>query len=395
MIKSATLAFAVMFPLACPPVVWGSSPDSGSPSRAGADGDESRWLEKLDGEDRSALYRTLGFAAPEFTPSLHWIGSEATPLSSLKGKVVVLQTWSSKNSAGRRWPAKIAQLFQDAPDVRVLAVHTPEGAENAAAFLEQKPQSVPVIVDSNGEYCDQLGAFKRPVNFVLDKSGAVRYAGLNEKGLRLAVQKLIEEPYDAAATPRKRPDAEANDVKSVAFPTFDTPTSTPDFRGKRAPDLGKIQWLSPQPNATGKVVIIDFWATSCGPCRAMIPHMNELSDAFLDDVCVVGLTDESESQVKKGLSDNNLAPSAFRYCVATDTSGSMKKAFSINGIPHVVVISSDWVVRWQGHPSMLDRPTLKQIVDANKSAVAAAKSNATGSANRWAAELSSSKSRRG
>jgi predicted regulator of Ras-like GTPase activity (Roadblock/LC7/MglB family) len=43
----------------------------------------------------------------------------------------------------------------------------------------------------------------------------------------------------------------------------------------------------------------------------------------------------------------------------------MKSAFGIRGIPHVAVISTDWIVRWQGHPSSLDANTVAAIVAAD------------------------------
>ena len=43
----------------------------------------------------------------------------------------------------------------------------------------------------------------------------------------------------------------------------------------------------------------------------------------------------------------------------------MKGAFQVRGIPHVAVMSTDWVVRWQGHPSALSEAVVRQIVEAD------------------------------
>jgi len=69
---------------------------------------------------------------------------------------------------------------------------------------------------------------------------------------------------------------------------------------KPAPPLNIKHWIQPreQPpsgwqDLTGKVVVIEFWATWCGPCVAAIPHLNELSRKFQNrGVQIISVSDE-------------------------------------------------------------------------------------------------------
>src|SRR4030095_15566093 len=61
-----------------------------------------------------------------------------------------------------------------------------------------------------------------------------------------------------------------------------------------APEGAGLGWEQLQ----GKVVVLEFWATWCGPCVATIPHMNELADQFKGEpVQFVALTQEPEKTV--------------------------------------------------------------------------------------------------
>lgn len=116
------------------------------------------------------------------------------------------------------------------------------------------------------------------------------------------------------------------------------------FLGKKAPDFVVEKWLTAEPDRKGKFVLIDFWATWCGPCRRAIPELNEFHRKFADKLVVIGVSDEKEEAVRK-MSDPKI-----EYASAIDTRARMKKALEVEGIPHVILVDPQGIVRWEGFP---------------------------------------------
>lgn len=140
-----------------------------------------------------------------------------------------------------------------------------------------------------------------------------------------------------------------------------------DFRGKAAPEFVVEEWLTGKaPDMKGKVVVIDFWATWCGPCKKLIPEMNEWAAKLKDDVVFIGVSNEKPEVVKKFMETTKMA-----YHVAIDTQNRMGDKVGVQGIPHCLVIGPDGVVRWQGWPQddadKLTQEVIEQIVAASKS----------------------------
>ncbi|HWC96328.1 MAG TPA: TIGR03435 family protein [Candidatus Sulfopaludibacter sp.] len=84
-------------------------------------------------------------------------------------------------------------------------------------------------------------------------------------------------------------------------------TASGDVRvGQPAPEIALDQLLPEQPAANaslaalkGKAVVLEFWATWCGPCVMAIPHLNELTVQFKEQpVVFLSVTDESSAAVE-------------------------------------------------------------------------------------------------
>jgi thiol-disulfide isomerase/thioredoxin len=137
-----------------------------------------------------------------------------------------------------------------------------------------------------------------------------------------------------------------------------------------APPLRLEKLLQAPPDAVatwdalkGKVVVLEFWATWCGPCIEAVPHLNELAEEFeKQPVRFIAITDEKESVVQPFL--RRKAMSAW---VGLDTDRSMFKDYGVSGIPHTVIVGTNGIVAAVTHPASLSSTHIKNVL-AGKSA---------------------------
>ena len=137
--------------------------------------------------------------------------------------------------------------------------------------------------------------------------------------------------------------------------------------GDPAAPLVISEWVKGQPAdlaaAKGKqIVVVEFWATWCPPCRASIPHLTELQKKF-KDVRFVGVSDEDAAVVKKFVAKMG---EKMDYAVAVDkerkTSAGYMEAYGIGGIPQAFIVDLHGQVVWNGHPMDGLEQALQEVV---------------------------------
>lgn len=111
----------------------------------------------------------------------------------------------------------------------------------------------------------------------------------------------------------------------------------------------------------GKVVVLNFWASWCGPCRDETPVLQAFSEsAAAEGVVVVGVNQQEQEATARGFADEF----GVQYPVLLDSAGSVSEGYRVGrGLPVTFVVDRTGVVR-AVHLSSVERAQLEESVRA-------------------------------
>jgi len=105
----------------------------------------------------------------------------------------------------------------------------------------------------------------------------------------------------------------------------------------------------------GKVVVVNFWATWCPPCRKEMPDLDELYKRFKDQgLLVLAISDEDMGKVRPFIADHKVS-----YPILLDPGRKVNELFQIEGIPRTFVYDRDGKLVAQS----IDMRTQKQFLE--------------------------------
>jgi thiol-disulfide isomerase/thioredoxin len=131
--------------------------------------------------------------------------------------------------------------------------------------------------------------------------------------------------------------------------------------GTAPPEVVADDWLNTDKTPTlaglkGKVVVVEFWATWCGPCVAGIPHLNKLHEDYgPKGLVILSFTDQSKTGIENFMKDKPM-----KYVLGTGS--ELASEYGVEGIPHAFIVGKDGKLVWHGNPN--DKDFDKQLLSA-------------------------------
>jgi thiol-disulfide isomerase/thioredoxin len=128
---------------------------------------------------------------------------------------------------------------------------------------------------------------------------------------------------------------------AAALPESDHPLAgspAPEFE-LSSPASGESARLD---HYAGRVVLVDFWATWCEPCRESFPRYQALAERYGDQIAVIGVSEDDDHI---GI-DSFGRETGVRFPLVWDDEKSVAQRYQIKGMPTLFIIDKNGLIRF-------------------------------------------------
>jgi thiol-disulfide isomerase/thioredoxin len=310
-----------------------------SPAFAPAGEFPDDWFYPSDADKKAKHDELVGKPAPPLNLS-DWENGQVTA-ADMKGKIVVVDvwaTWCGPCIASIPRNNEVAEKYKDKGVIVVGVCSSNRGQEKMAQVARAKGMKYPTGRDKDLKVQKDWRVMWYPTYAVVDRAGKLRAIGLHPDGMEKVVEKLVAEPASADAGTSSSSSAAA--VASIEPQWLEGDRARfASLEGKPVGAFDLTNWTNSSAlsaaDLKGNVVLIDFWATWCGPCKAAVPHTNEMMEKYgSQGLTIVGVCHpkghEIMTQTAKEL--------GIKYPIAADAKGDMIKHWKVDGFPDYYLI---------------------------------------------------------
>ncbi|MEM7228221.1 MAG: TlpA disulfide reductase family protein [Planctomycetota bacterium] len=320
-----------------------SSTMAATPSSTRVDMPDS-WFYNVRNID--AVRSMEGKVAPEL--QTQWWRDDSATMKDMRGDIVVLDFWGTWCGPCVRALPKNEELYAKYRDqgVHFVGVATVRGSSRVTPLADKNKLTYPLAIDDRDLTAMAYNVKFYPTYAIVDREGIIQAVGLNPEYLEVAIQKVLE-ANEAAPAPAETAD-------TLSAPNAEWHERKPNERARLnklsrmnvLPSIASPDWINGDAvdweELEGKIVVLDFWATWCGPCIRSIPHNNYLADRFADDdVVIIGVCHPRGVELMADMVERH----GIEYPVCSDPDGKINRAYDVNGYPDYYIVDRNGRMR--------------------------------------------------
>lgn len=302
----------------------------------------------------------VGKPAPEF--QVKDLKGEELTLEKYRGQVVLLDFWATWCGPCINELPNVKKTYQEYKDKKfqIIGISLDRSQQPLEAFVKKEELGWVHHWDQGGKIANQYGVTGIPSMFLLDGEGVIRKTNLRGRALETSVAELVKENLTKPAKSPTKTDTLESDSKPKSIPATklikpkpalqnEAPspiaTKVSDWIGKPAPDFKvtdvKGDELSLE-DYRGQVVLLDFWATWCGPCIKEMPKLKKTFEKYKDqNFQIIGISlDRSKPPLEAYIEKEELAWEHY-----WDQDRKVREQYGVRAIPTAFLIDGEGIIR--------------------------------------------------
>ena len=282
---------------------------------------------------------------------------EELSLEKYRGQVVLLDFWATWCGPCIAEIPNVKRTYEKYKDQKfqIIGISLDRSITPLEEYIEQKELGWVHYWDNGGKVSDMYKVRAIPSTFLIDGEGTIRKTNLRGHALEHAVEDLVKENL---AKPAKTSEtgSQSQSIPATKLLKQETTsqkdesiklsrTNPSEWVGKPAPDFQVTNLKGEKfslKDYRGQVVLLDFWATWCGPCIAEMPKVKRTYETYKDqNFQIIGISlDRSKQPLEEYIEKEGLG-----WIHYWDESRKLRTLYGVCGIPSAFLIDSEGIIR--------------------------------------------------